>query len=398
MKLSIQAVFKHILLFLGLIFILLTLVGWAEIERYFTFDKLHQLNTVESLANKISLLDKKRDITYTKIQLDGLQTELQQQTDILKFSIQNSLLVEIFSNKETLLRKIDNLQHFNTLLKENALKYLETKNQNLHASQRKLEHSRLQVIEQTGLLKTQIIAFEYAFFIKTQWILYAALLLTLIIIIRYKKLFRLIYEDIESLYGINTNKQTVSATQEIETIKARILRKPSVTENSSLIDPISGIKNEKGMFHAYTYKKKLKEANYTTVCIFEIDNLEQYTRYPKEFLQTVFKKIASMISLYEQNTDVVARTDYNRFVLILSRETKNKAYEECKAIQESIKETVFKTPDNQKIQLTLSGGFDIKLKSQSLEEALKHIQKLLYIAKDKGGDRIVQMKEYAERF
>ena len=143
----------------------------------------------------------------------------------------------------------------------------------------------------------------------------------------------------------------------------------------------------------------MKENNYTAVCVFEIDNFKELEKgLSKEYTQSVLKKISFIISLYEQPTDVIARTEYDQFTIILSRETKTRAFNDCEAMRKSIEETVFNTPHGGTVVFTLSGGFFMKPNNKSLEDAIMQAREILQTAKTNGKNRIAQIKDHAERF
>ncbi|MBU0632142.1 GGDEF domain-containing protein [bacterium] len=237
------------------------------------------------------------------------------------------------------------------------------------------------------------------FFI-TQWIFYTTFLLSLIGVFWYSKKLKIIYNDIRSLYAIGQEKTSETiATEEVDAIKIRMVRKPTTTQNPSMVDPVTGIKNYKGMVHAYSEKKGMKDSNYTTVCVFEVDNFRKYEKeLPKELTQTMLKKIAFIISLYEQPTDVIARIDYDQFAVVLSRESKDKALNDCDSIRKSIEEAVFKNPQGERIPFTLSGGFLIKQANKSLDDAISNAKEILQTAKANGQNRIAQIRDHAEKF
>ncbi len=122
----------------------------------------------------------------------------------------------------------------------------------------------------------------------------------------------------------------------------------------------------------YSQKKNLKDGNFTSVTVLEIDNFSKANRqYPQELTQAILKKVAFTLSLFEQATDVVARTDYNQFTLIISRPTKEQCFKELELIRQSISEIKFKLPNGEYVNITVSGGFIIKPTNKMLNDAIK---------------------------
>ena len=171
-------------------------------------------------------------------------------------------------------------------------------------------------------------------------------------------------------------------------------RKQVVSENPDMIDQVTQITNYKGMMASYNNKKGLKENHVRTVTVFEIDNFSKQNRaFPQEFTQAVLKKIAFTISLHEQSTDVMARTDYNQFTVVLSRSTKEQSYKDMEVIRQSISELKFKAPDGNIVTITISGGFVVKPTNKPLDDALKQAKDILSRAKINGTNSILQAKD-----
>ena len=216
----------------------------------------------------------------------------------------------------------------------------------------------------------------------------------------YSKKLTVIYDDIKSLFAVGGERlPQFIQTQEVNTIKMRMARKPRLSQNPSMIDSVTELKNYQGMMQAYSEKKWIKENNYTAVCVFEVDNFKELEKnLTKRYTQSVLKKISFILSLYEQPTDVIARIEYDRFAVILSRETKRETFDDCDAMRKNIEETVFNNPEGGTVNFTLSGGFLIKQNNKSLEDAIKQAKEILQAAKANGNNRIAQIHEHAEGF
>ena len=83
------------------------------------------------------------------------------------------------------------------------------------------------------------------------------------------------------------------------------------------------------------------------------------------------KKIAYTISLYEQPVDVIARTDYNQYTIILSRPSKEQCFKDADLIRESIADLKFNVPNVGTERITVTGGHIIKPNNTALDEAIK---------------------------
>ncbi len=398
MKFSIKSVFNNLLILLLIVAFFLAFLSFITFKQHIIFKKL---NTLQSIQNTINKMDspKKTQVAYSIIILNSLTEQLDEEFSHLKDISKDDYISKIFGYNKVYLNNIKKLENL-SLNYSNLLKiYLQSNNKNVKRYLMDIVMAKESIINEINNIQTNNTKNQYKIFSKLQWLVYFIFLLSFFILLHYKKRLRLIYQDIELLYGINiSNNKIPTLTKEADAIKVRMIRKPIVADNSSMIDPNTQIKNYKGMMHAYADKKGIKEKNFTTVCLFEIDNFSNYNNLSKDFLQTILKKVAFIMSLYEQTTDVIARTDYNQFIVVLSRDSKHKAFQECEAIRQSIEEVMFKPSKSQKITITLSGGFILKLRNKTLEETIKEAKELLTDAQTEGGNRIIQIKHHSEIF
>ena len=141
----------------------------------------------------------------------------------------------------------------------------------------------------------------------------------------------------------------------------------------------------------------MKDENFTSLSILEIDNFSITNKaYSQELTQAILKKIAYIISLHEQVADVIARTDYNQFTIILSRAKREESFTEIDNIRKSISELKMSSPELGEIKITISGGYIIKPNNLSLEEAILQAKKVLRHAQENGKNRISQVKDLAQ--
>ncbi len=107
--------------------------------------------------------------------------------------------------------------------------------------------------------------------------------------------------------------------------------------------------------------------------------------------------MGEIVSLYEQPFDVIAQTEDDHLVFILSRNTKNTALEECEHIVRSVEEAVF-TTSRGALRITLSAGFLLKIPVKGIEEGIEEGIKLIEKAKEAGGNRVAQLRDRADSF
>ena len=399
MKFSILDVFKNIKLHFAVITVLLAIISMIGINRTSSFEKTHQLEDQKVIVNKIYEL-KRTDLDYSIINSQGLGAQLKTNLLLLTSITSNDFIGRILGLNHEYKNQIEELSLLEDTYISNANSYYQKKDENLAQKFNELTNSKIALLNQLNEMIVSNVDDDYKKFSMTRWITYFTLLLSLAGTLWYFKKLTVVYDDLKSLFAIGNERSSESIkTKEVDAIKMRMIRKPTLSQNPSMIDPVTGIKNYKGMIQTYSEKKGMKENNYTAVCVFEIDNFKELEKgLSKEYTQSVLKKISFIISLYEQPTDVIARTEYDQFTIILSRETKTRAFNDCEAMRKSIEETVFNTPHGGTVVFTLSGGFFMKPNNKSLEDAIMQAREILQTAKTNGKNRIAQIKDHAERF
>ena len=398
MRLSIKSVFKNITVWLGLLTVLLAVISWAEFQRYEAHDRFDDLLKIQKTVFKVSALNKTNP-SYSEILLKSYIDTISNQIVELHEASSGELFL-VLSKQGKIQRAIKKLDTYIDLYNRDMQSYLLTSNKQQRYALEKVKSAETKIMMQIKAIEERIIQADFIFTDKFQWIVYFTFLISLFVFLFYRHRLKAIYLSIEALYGINAgNTSTVKTlTQETEAIKQKMARKPVATENPSMVDPVTQIKNYKGMMHSYANKKGTKEKNFTAVCLFEVDNLTQKNDLSQELVNNILKKIASILSLYEQATDVVARFNFNQFIFIISRDTKVKMLQECESIRQSVEELKFKTKKDNMASFTVSGGFVIKPRHKSLDDIFKDASKLLLSAQKKGGNQIIQIKDYAENF
>jgi len=187
-------------------------------------------------------------------------------------------------------------------------------------------------------------------------------------------------------------------SEEIDAISLRMKRKPVISDNPAMIDTVTDINNNKGLMHSYAEKKGMKDSNFTSVTVFEVDNFSKSNRvFSQDFTQAILKKIAFTMTLHEQATDVIARTDYNQFTLVFSRASKEQLFKDMEIIRQSISELKFRTPEKESVQITVTGGLVIKPNNTNLEESIRQAKEVLEHAKSTGRNKISQLSDVAHK-
>lgn len=217
----------------------------------------------------------------------------------------------------------------------------------------------------------------------------------LFIFLFYRQRLNTIYRDIHKACSIDTDGvPKVVSTQEVDFILKRLLRKSSQhSQNPNLIHSLSGLNNVKGLISSFNAKKAGKSGNNVFLALFEIDNyVSLVNTLSEEDMENLFKKIAGILSMYEQPQDVIAHIDEDRFIFLMSRSSKQLAVQEAEQIVTSVGESSFNT-SKASIKITLSGGFLLKPPAKSLDDAIKEAIELIEKAKETGGNRVAQRRE-----
>jgi len=400
MKLSIKKVLNNLTLLFTILTILLGLIAFSAVSEYTSFEKITNLQNQKKLINIVSTLGRE-DLELSSIQYRGKSTTLHNEIaklhKLFSYDVQGRF---IYNQTQSYNNELDDLKAYATLYTDSVGEWYDESEENLDAREKAMISAQVRLINQIDAMIEQNIAYEHDKFILQEILIYLAFILSLGMALWYARRFSFIYKDIQSLYAVDLDLSTYEiATYEVEAIAKRMNRKVATSENPAMIDPVTQINNYKGMIHAYGSKKNTKDANFTGLCVFEVDHFKELDkRYPKEFTQSVLKKIAFMMTLHEQPSDVIARIDYCQFIVILSRPSKELALKDCETIRKSVEETGFKVPRAETLSLSVSGGYIVKPNNKTLDEAIAQAREILLTAQESGRNRIAQLRDHAEKF
>lgn len=215
-----------------------------------------------------------------------------------------------------------------------------------------------------------------------------------IVFLLYRYRLNQIYNDIDKACSIDTDGSTkLVSTQEIDFLLKRLVRKSSQSSlNPNLMNPMSGLNNEKGLINAFSAKKAGKSGNTVFLSLFEIDHYTSLLNsLSKEDMGSIFKKLGEIVNMYEQPMDVIAHTDDNHLVFLMSRNSKQLALNESEKIIHTVEESSFITAQGP-IKITLSAGFLLKPPAKSIDESIEEALKLIEKAKETGGNHVAQQR------
>jgi len=394
MKSSIKNIFKNLTNYLFFLFFISFLALLIILEQQLSFYKIETLTNDKTIIKKV-IESHETDKDLALIQLNAQNVKLLQSVEKLKFLYKYNIFEKLILQNTTeymqALKKLTILiQNFNRLTHKYYTKNTREK-EHLHAFKA--------LNEQLNKMIFQAMQYNHEKFELIKYVVAIAFFLIFLATFWYRKVLKSIYADINYLFQVNkTNSDYTIYSMEADAIALRMNRKNQLQENPNFIDAVTALNNYKGLLNAYSHKKSIKNSNYTSVTILEIDNFSKSKHiFSQEIVEAMLKKVAYTISLHEQPADITARSDYNQFTLIFSRATKEQAFKEIDLIRESIAELKFHIPNKGAIQITVSGGFLIKPSNSSIEEALKQTNRILEYAKSIGKNKILQMRDLERR-
>lgn len=394
MKYSIKKIFKNLSLFLMSAAVFAAFGVLVALEHTTSYKKIDNLENQKFMAAEILSLPKE-NIELSFIQLEGKTTQLRYSIEKLHTLYSYSFIEKlILSNSHEYIADLKTLETLRADFAKKANAYFgSTKDEEIKASELAISFDSFKSHINAIIVKS--ISYDQAKFNLHRQVSFLAFVIVLFAALWYRKKLALIYKDLELLNNPNFGNYTFFS-EEAKAISLKIKRKPPATENPTMLDAVTGINNLKGMMNSYAEKKGMKASNYTSVTVFEVDNFSKTNKpYSQELTQAILKKIAFSISLHQQATDVVARTDYNQFTVILSRPSKEQLFKDAQSIRQGISELQVSSPELGEIEITLSGGHFIKPNNVSLEEAIRQAKKILLHAQKNGKNKISQIKDIA---
>lgn len=397
MQISIYKIFNSIRSLNLLLFLLITLLTATIVSEYASFNKLNNLQNEKELATAVYNLGRD-DLDLSNIQFRGKNTMLRHGGNELE-GIYSYDIVSKYTDTKNYSNELSKLQNAINDFNIAAGEWYTQDN----VSQEDLQARQEQFSKTYNILMAQINAIisNNAVYEEKRFLLQLSLVIALFLLILFSSLWssrrlKQIQRDLKVLTMPEHDEMTEFNTLEAESISKHMGHTPkaTATKNPAYMDNVTGINNYKGFLHDYGEKKNQKLGNYTAVCIFAIDKLNEFElQYPQDFSEALLKKVGFMLSLYRQHNDIIGRLDHNQFAILLSRDDKASAINDCELVRKSVEETAFKTADGQDLKVTLSGGFVQKMSTQSLGEILTKANKVLSMSIQHGGNRIAQLRD-----
>ena len=398
MRWSIKKIFDNLSKTLLVLSILLGLLSTITFTLNSSVAKSDLLLEQKALVREAYNLGRE-DIQLSNIQLKGiinnLKYDITQMRDAYTFDILGNY---VYGHTKQYMNDLEQLSIKQLLYIEAARTYYEQSLANLAARQDDYDFAQAEYDAKLSDLQEKHLIYEAQKFNGLQYIVYLSFLISILSTLWFTRRLSSIYNDIRTLYSVDLeNKGRMYQTEEAEMITKRMSRKSSATENPAFIDPVTEVNNYKGLLHGFANRKGVSGAT-IAVCVFSLDHFKDIEKkYQKDLANQILKKIAFMLSLYEQHTDVLGRIDYDQFVFVLNRNTKDIALNDCEQIRKNIEEAKFKAPKGESIKVTVSGGFVVKAPNKPLDQTIAHAKEILHAAIVQGGNKIAQLRDRAEK-
>ena len=398
MRWSIKKIFNNLSTTLLSLSIMLGLLAFITFTQNSAVEKMDLLLEQKALVNETYNLGRE-EIQYTNIQLkgivDNLRYDIEKMQDAFTFDILGNYA---FGHAQQYLNDLKQLSIKQLLYIEAAEAYYYQSVEDLPARLDDYDFAQAEYLAKLSELQEKHMIYESEKFNLLQYFIYLAFAISITTMLWFTRRLSFVYSDLKTLYSVDLeSKDRIYLTEEAEMITKRMSRKPTATENPAFIDPITEVNNYKGLLHGFANRKGNTGAA-LVVCVFSLDNFRAIEKkYKKDLANQILKKIAFMFSLYEQHTDVFGRIDYDQFVLILNRSTKDVALNDCEQIRKNIEETRFKAPKGEAISVTVSGGFVVKAPNKQLDQTIAHAKEVLAVAISQGGNKIAQLRDGADK-
>ncbi len=398
MKLSIKKIFSSITSILSAFILLLAFIALVMFGEHNAQKQLSILQKHHAQVQSINNIQAE-DIALGMIEFQSISVEMTHNLTLYHKTFDAFDPISFLSSSDT---DTENFQIFKNI----TLQYLASakdfiKDQSSQENKKQYDENYTMLNNMIMSMLSERISAEHKQFFIREMLIYASVVFGLIFLFLIYKKLEIVINDIESIYGLTSKKSTYKVkTIEVESILLKFNKGTTQDiDNPAYIDTLTKLKNIQGLIHIFNTSKLLQKHNTVAVCMFEIDNYTILKRkYGKEFLDSVRKKTAFILSLYEQPIDIIASFEESKFVLVLGRNSKVEALEECEKVRQSVAETFFKVPQGEKLTITISGGFIMKPINKSITDSIEHTRDILKKAQDKGSNHIAQLRDYAEKF
>lgn len=395
MLISIRKVFfnlKNALMFLGIGVFILTFQLF-HLSQY--SERLGALKNQHLLISKIINTDL-NDPKMASIMINGALSEIELS---VKLSGKEAFLDSFINSNEEQASLLRSLVVSSEAFRDQALIWSESLAISEKSSRARMLNARTAYLADIDRMTDYQIHLIQESIDTAKMIALVVLMAGLLVFLLYRYRLDQIYRDIHKACSVDTDgTRKIIATQEIDFLLKRLRKSSQDSLNPNLLNPLSGLNNEKGLINAFNAKKAGKAGNTVFLALFEIDRYAALINtLSKEDLKNLFNKLGEMFTMYEQPLDVIAHMDDDRIIFLMSRSSKKTAFEECEKIIQSVKESSFTTAQGP-IKITLSAGFLLKPPVKTIDEGVQQALQLIEKAKESGGNCVFQLRDLSQSY
>ncbi len=393
MKTSIKKLLSSIQFNILVLFVLVILAALLAAASTAAFERIDNIRAQDSLVRELMATDRD-DMEVARIKSDGLLKQLSLAVSQMSIRPDYDIVPRFFPQiMQAQTKVLQTLQTRFESLEKASRRYFSKKAAPVTDRARLQKHVdtyRLTLYELLSLETATLGHFRLAMTGALALILFWVLLAWL----SARRASRLILNDAAALGRLDGTRGSKEFTlAEFNSIALRLRQSGSDSLLSAKLDPLTQLPTYEGIKKMYEQRFAKLSSKNIYVCIAEIDNYSKLANhYPTNVINPVIQKIASILKLHQQQNDLIGRIGENRFIIVLMRPDRKKAFQECNLARQMVEETRFKLP-HATIPITLSGGFTPKTSSQSLDDAVKAASEYLKAAHEKGGNVIVELRE-----
>lgn len=371
---------------------------------FFSFTLNSSSKKVDLILSQKSLIKEayemgREDIQLSNIHLKGIINNLKYDIDNMKDVFEYDILGNyVYGHSKEYIKDLEQLNIKQLLYIEAADAYYDQSLEDLDKRLKDYDFTQQDYKDKLVDIQEKHLVYESEKLNFIQLLIYFSFIVSLLTMLWFTRRLTFVYNDLKTLFSVDLDsKNRVYLTEEAEMITKRMSRKPTSGANPAFIDPVTEVNNYKGLLHGFTSRTGNSGAS-LNVCIYSLDNIRDIEKkYQKEFANQILKKVGFTLSLNAQHNDVLGRIDYDQFVLVINRPSKNAALADSEQIRQAIEETKFKTPTGGSISLSVSAGFVIKTANVPLDQTIVKAKEVLAIAIEKGGNKVAELRDQTQK-
>jgi len=192
----------------------------------------------------------------------------------------------------------------------------------------------------------------------------------------------------------SVHKNLMSSKSEVSTLENKVKVLEQELESSKLessTDHLTGLLNRRSFemkLDVIDDLFKTSNKNYAII-FFDIDHFKDVNdKYGHEAGDIVLKTFSALLSKLTKETDTLARYGGEEFIAVIEYSNLDGLSSYISRIKNVVNKNKF-VYENKKIQITFSGGIELRSRNESAKETINNADKLLYKAKETGRNKII---------